>query len=76
MLLAVYSLFAELLCFGNSKVEYIGVLIILGMGLGEIITASISQTVALVILGAPYGQWLGFVRKKLITESVQDIPQF
>ena len=55
---------------------YIGILLFLGMGVKEIITASISQTVALVILGAPYGQWLGFVRKKLITEPTQNIPQF
>ncbi|MET4692792.1 L-alanine exporter AlaE [Endozoicomonas lisbonensis] len=45
---------------------YIGILVIVGMDVNGIITASISQTVALVVLGAPYGRWLSFVRSKLI----------
>lgn len=49
---------------------YIGILLIIGMDLDAIITASISQTVALVILGAPYGQWLGFVRKKMLSQII------
>ena len=49
---------------------YIGILLIVGMDLDAIITAAISQTIALVILGAPYGQWLGFVRKRVLTEAI------
>ena len=45
---------------------YIVILMIVGMDREGIITAAISQTAALVVLGAPYGQWLGFVRKKIM----------
>ncbi len=47
---------------------YIGVLIAVGMDTKSIITALFSQIVALLILGAPYGQWLSFVRKRLLPE--------
>ncbi|MCW7554852.1 L-alanine exporter AlaE [Endozoicomonas gorgoniicola] len=45
---------------------YIGILVVVGMDFNGIITASISQTAALVILGGPYGRWLSFVRSKFI----------
>lgn len=48
---------------------YIAILMIVGMDLNGIITASISQTIALVILGAPYGQWLVFVRKRVLPQG-------
>ena len=48
---------------------YIGILVIIGMDMDGIIAASISQTVALVVLGAPYGRWLSFVRSKFIPET-------
>ena len=49
---------------------YIVILLIVGMDLNGIITAAVSQTLALVILGAPYGQWLRFVRKKMLTATL------
>lgn len=50
---------------------YIGILVVIGMDMESIITASVSQTIALVVLGAPYGQWLGFVRKKMLAGTIQ-----
>ena len=49
---------------------YIGILIAVGMDMQGIIKAAISQTVALVILGAPYGHWLGFVRSMVLKKSL------
>lgn len=47
---------------------YLVILIVIGMDIEGIITATVSQTIALVILGAPYGKWLSFVRKKILVE--------
>lgn len=48
---------------------YIGILILVGMDMDGILTASVSQTLALVVLGAPYGRWLSFVRSKFLPEA-------
>ena len=55
---------------------YIGILLIVGMDFEGIVRASLSQTLALVILGAPYGQWLSFVRKKMLPQvaPVAEVP--
>lgn len=53
---------------------YIGILVVVGMDMQGIITASISQTLALLVLGAPYGRWLGFVRRRFATESDMMMP--
>ena len=47
---------------------YIVILIVIGIEQQAIVTASISQTASLLILGAPYGQWLKLVRRKLATD--------
>ena len=47
---------------------YVVILMIVGMDLQGIIKACISQAAALVILGAPYGQWLDFVRRKMLPQ--------
>ncbi|MGI9280596.1 MAG: L-alanine exporter AlaE [Endozoicomonas sp.] len=54
---------------------YIVILLIAGTGWEAIIKASISQTLALVVLGAPYGFWLKYCRKTLVERTVQAAPQ-
>ncbi|MCL6270824.1 L-alanine exporter AlaE [Sansalvadorimonas sp. 2012CJ34-2] len=49
---------------------YIGILIAVGMDMQGIIKASVTQTLALVILGAPYGRWLGFVRSMILNKNM------
>ena len=49
---------------------YILILVAVGLDQSAILTASLSQVVALLILGAPYGQWLKLVRKKLMPEVI------
>ena len=48
---------------------YIVILILVGMDMDGILTASVSQTLALVILGAPYGRWLSYVRSRFLAET-------
>lgn len=42
---------------------YIVILVIIGMDMQGIVKAAMSQTLALFVLGAPYGYWLTIVRK-------------
>ena len=49
---------------------YILILMIVGMDWSSIATASVSQTIALVILGGPYGQWLSLVRRKMAGQAI------
>lgn len=42
---------------------YIAILLIIGMDLPSIATAATTQTLALFVLGAPYGVWLTKVRR-------------
>ena len=55
---------------------YIGILVFVGMNREGIFMAAISQTVALVLLGAPYGQWLSLVRNKLALQPINNVKYF
>lgn len=54
---------------------YVVILLIAGTSWEGIIKASISQTLALVVLGAPYGVWLKYCRKMLAERVSQVAPQ-
>ncbi len=46
---------------------YVVILLCAGSSWSDIATASVSQLVALFILGRPYGIWLEFCRKRIVT---------
>ncbi|WP_062266996.1 L-alanine exporter AlaE [Endozoicomonas arenosclerae] len=70
------SVLADILAYLSFQLPlYIVILLIAGTSLEGIIKASISQTLALFVLGAPYGFWLKYCRKMLAERSQQATPQ-
>ncbi|MDX2350318.1 MAG: L-alanine exporter AlaE [Porticoccus sp.] len=52
---------------------YILILFIIGMDMQSITKAGMSQTLALLVLGAPYGYWLTVVRKLMKATPVSTL---
>lgn len=59
-----YNVLGDIIAFITFQLPlYIMILVIIGMDMQNITKAAMSQTLALLVLGAPYGYWLTVVRK-------------